>query len=474
MLTGNVAFIINRSKSADSTFRSPQYHAVTFSLPRTVSNDTVEASRPQYFHQLLMIRKPGLQRTGPMSLSKDLFSFDTFDRVQVCTGMCLFSEQDLASCIHGGTIQPCRLAQLPISLSEKDAIIRLSTTIANTVSLYLHGSEARRRRPFQINVDIPSAQYYKDTLLSFADGKCDGKDVMEWITAIRARRRLLFDAFAKVVQHGLEQRYIPKASVDIALSRGLKAADEAIFCSLRRSSTLTSKDWLQLVLDAVHGDGDAFWPDFISLVGENDRRPSSWHQLNMLSYMYEITKPVLRTRSLARLGLSADVDLERPLGETDSQATTASVPPSPKSADSEATDFFHAGRKSSSASATRILLLAIDDFDEGRIYTKAYESLCRLSTASARSPGANVLSSTPIVTIRVTICPAPRVVVGTSGDDPNWTRPSLWRAAIQGKDMEGGTLQIRNEENVLESDSDILGKVYDRDLVARLDGWVEK
>lgn len=452
--TGHAALILSRDNKSGSTFNSPQYHAVTFSLPQPTTEGVTGALNLQKYHELLMIRQPGLQRSGPMSLSKDLWSFEAFTAVEMCTGMCLFSEQDLSLCIQNGSIQPAQLAQLPISLSEKEIITRLSTTIANTAGLYFHGCETRQHRPLRINIDIPSVQYYRDALNAYSEGKCRSQDVLDWIAAIRGRRHLLFDAFAKAIRYGLNERCVPADAVEVILSCGLNAADEGIFCALRVSPS--PADWLQLILDSVLGDSKEFWASFMDLVGEDERKPRSWRQFSTLSYMYEVAKPVLRARSAVHVQSKAD-------GYFNTTVTGSAL------------HTLDAETKTSSASATRVLLLAIDDIDECRIYTKAYQALCRLSTTSARSPGVSSMSSVPVTTRILTICPAPQVIFGMSGPELDWTRPSLWRAPLRNSEAnEPALLQFRTEEDLLKTDSDILKEVYNEELVTRLENWVQK
>lgn len=431
----NATLIPSTSGSCDSSFRKAQYHTFVFSFPGIVS---------RAFRQMLEIRQCGLQRSGAMSLSKDLWAFKSFDRVEVVTGMCLLNEQALLSCINGGCIQPQHLAQQPISMSEMDTIIRLSTAIANTTALCIHQRSRIPATAFCINVDIPSVQYYKDAVESLKARLCTADQVSEWIAAIRNRRQRLFHAFREAVVHGLKHRGLSANDVRFELSSGLKAADEAIEAQMKQLGS--GVEWLPEMMKSIKEDRSESWNEFLALQDDIDHCPNDWRQFSTLSYVYEVVKPVLGS-------------LKTMQGST---CTPASAPISPVAKEIKQEGYFVARNSLSSTPVTRVLLLAVDDSDESRIYTKANNLLCKLGTTSARSPGTCSISPAPIVSRLLTICPAPQVIVGTSCAYKEWRRPSLWRAQLPNNE------QFRTDQNVSEVHLDVLRRVYGLDLVDNL------
>lgn len=456
---GNEVLIMS-STSGDSTFRKAQYHAFTFSFPQAEFDLCAPTKESSTYRQLLEVRQCGLQRSGALSLSKDLLSFDAFDVVEICTGMCLFSEPALNMCIENGMIKPKLLAAQPFSLSERDIIIRLAMTIANMAALYIYGTKTKGSCPVRINIDIPCIQYYQNALESFENGMCSASDALEWFAAIKKRRLLLFRAFRNAIEHELKQRGLHQNSVEICLSSGLQAAEEVILTNVLIPHGPV--DWIQEILNSVLEDGDEFWAEAIGLQDEKEREPSTWRQFCTLSYVYEVLKPVLRARAVGKK--VSDDDTTR--------CTSKSAPPSPKLKGRKQDDYFGTG--SSSEAPRRVLLLAVDDQDESRIYTKANRALSQLHATSARSPGAGPPSSAPTTTRILTIYPAPQIVIGTSTPSTNWRRPSLWRAPLQHGGEQGAELQFRNEEHLVESCSDVLKNVYGAGLVEHLQSWLRK
>lgn len=296
----NAVFVLSKYSTAkeNTMYKPDQYHAFKFSFQGSSSINNTSMDDAGIYRQLLMIRQPGLQRSGPMSTSKDLGPIDAFDMVEICSGLCLLSDEDLNMCTRNGSIQPKCLTQIPSTFSEKEVIARLSATIANTAALYLYGKQSKRTTSMRINLDIPSVQYYTNAFEALENGTCGANDVLEWIAAIKARRLRLFRAFSKAIVYGLQERGIPEDSVDITLSCGLKSAGEAIFWKLK--NFYQSHDWIQEVLTAVSNDKDEFWSEYMQLLSIEEQRPRTWYEFSTLSYVYEVVKPVLRARWAAR------------------------------------------------------------------------------------------------------------------------------------------------------------------------------
>ena len=143
---------------------------------------------------------------------------------------------------------------------------------------------------------------------------------------------------------------------------------------------------------------------------------------------------------------------------------TRSAPPSPDCTTQYQSGFFDYTHNSAKPPSPRILLLAIDDVDEYRLYTKAYQSLCRLSAQSARSPGESVTPSVPITTRILALSPCPRVIFGAVGEESaTWERMSLWRAPL--RHAHGKALDFVADDGVRHSCTDVLRKVFDAELV---------
>lgn len=450
------------SSSGESTFRKAQYHAFTFSFPQAEFDLNSPTRDHQTYRQLLEIRQCGLVRSGALSLSKTLLSFESFDTVEICTGMCLFSEPNLNMCINNGTIRPDLLAIQPFSLSERDIIIRLATTIANMAALYIYGTNTRQGHAMRINIDIPGMQYYQSALESFESGKCSASDVLEWSAAIKKRRLLLFRAFRNAVEYALSQRGLKESHAQVSLSCGLQAAEETI---LRNVLTPQGPvDWIKEILKSLLKDDEEFWEEAINLQEEKEREPGTWRQFSTLSYVYEVLKPVLRAQKTDNMVTTSNNGVPQ---------STRSAPPSPKSSPPKCNSYFDESASTSFTPPRRVLLLAIDDQDESRIYTKTNRSLSQLTATSARSPGFGTLLSTPTIAHILTIYPAPQIVVGTSNPSAGWRRPSLWRAPLGAASEMGAEMQFQAVDGgSIDSSSDLLKKVYDADLVENLQSWL--
>lgn len=313
-----------------------------------------------------------------------------------------------------------------------------------------------------------------DALTAFENGACGSEDVLAWMTAIKNRRLLLFRTFSKAIEYGLRERGLLGDDVQIVLSRGLKAVGETIFCKLRYLPNRLN--WIQEIMSAIIHDGDESWVEFLGLLSDNEQTPNTWRQFHTLSYVYEVVKPVLRARSTMQSSLRATSDPNTGktiCSETNSRATK-SAPPSPPPNYLAQKDYFDSATTPQSQRLPRILLLAIDDSDEGRIYTKAYQALCKLSTSAARSPGSQSVQPPPIIARILTISPAPQILVGAPAvKEKSWSRPSLWRAPLRSDRTVGSCLQFRTEEGLVVTDSDVLKIVYDEQLISQLERWLQ-
>jgi len=199
-----------------------------------------------------------------------------FTSVHIVSGICLFSQQHLGFA-HGEHSIHC--PPLPHDTSptmyELEALLRLSSAIADTVSL-LSTSVIPT-----ITLDIPRIQYYAPVLTAFSSGHCTRHQVEAWLAVIGARHDKLATAFPAAVRAFLSSRGITNVRVEV--STALDVLLPYISSHLSSSSPLQITSLLKELVRA-----DPTWASYLS-----NPPPADLEALSKASYSYTLLRPAL-------------------------------------------------------------------------------------------------------------------------------------------------------------------------------------
>jgi hypothetical protein len=243
-------------------------------------------SSTQYFNSRCSTIKPAfLSRDSPVR----------FKRIDINTGMCLFSKAVLsASPGHGQSINDDEKLPIPPlprnhkpTAYELEIITRLSFAIADVVGL-IGEPHRSRNTPVAINIDIPDLQYYWTACELFERGLVTIDYVQSWIAMIDKRRKQLKNILTSTIRAMLLDRHL--CDIDIHITPGTEPAVELV----KKSVAIGAVPCLEELVGALRSQGEngVRWREFLDNLDPR-HQPSTVEELGRLMYIFKTVRPAL-------------------------------------------------------------------------------------------------------------------------------------------------------------------------------------
>lgn len=278
-----------------------------------------------------------------------------FDRVEIVSGMCLFSAEIVrGSVLEDGRLDVLKLQYTRPTLYEMEYIARSSSVIADVASIIISRVNAMEARgqdgisvPVTINLDVPSFHYYQSIDKKVEQGLCTASEALQWIEAVDRRYDQVTEVFAASVRHELGRR-------GIASPHGCKIhvspRTNVVASSIRQALQDGRSPLLDDVLQKLDGQEDGVWRAFYRLVHLKER-PQDFRALGYLFYVFQVVRLAL----------------------------TRSTPSSSRGSSLESAS--GASYCSGKTSRPHALLISVDDGVERRIYSRAQKLLKKIRQA---------------------------------------------------------------------------------------------
>lgn len=219
-----------------------------------------------------------------------------FSSVNILSGICLFSQEHLgyphgepASVSNDSETTPIepsdQLVPLPLdqrpTLYEIESLVRLPNAIADIVSTLPATIDVT------ITLDVPRAQYYAFLLDLYARGHCSQEHIKSWLEIIDKRHDQVAGVFERAVQDALQQRGVSSKNIRINLSTGLGEVIPYIQKTIDQDSAPSVGDLLQELLSL-----DPLFREYYEHLPQPQNPPKNLVDLCFTSYSYQVLRPV--------------------------------------------------------------------------------------------------------------------------------------------------------------------------------------
>ncbi|KAJ5648903.1 uncharacterized protein N7484_002626 [Penicillium longicatenatum] len=241
-------------------------------------------SSTQYYHPYSSAVKPA-----------HLKSSSPFQRIDINTGICLYSKASLGldpgnAQVVGDEGKPV-IPRLPHNIKptiyELEAIMRLSSAIADTVSLVGHSNRSPET-VISINIDIPDIQYYWTACELFEKGHVDLEFTKAWIAAIDRRRGQLANIMTTVLRSMIVERHVD--GIEINITTGTEAVAELIKSKLDAGETPSMEEALSVLKS--QGPNAARWRGMFNNMDPRDH-PTNMLDFGRLVYIFKAVRSAL-------------------------------------------------------------------------------------------------------------------------------------------------------------------------------------
>ena len=341
--TGNVALVGHLSSKGHTSDLEvvTSFQKMTFHFSCPLDNLQIGACTST---QLLHFSCPSLNTKEVLFAGHGI---PLFDRVDILSGMCLFSAEIMrGSVMEDGHVDVRKLLYANPTLYEMEYIARSSSAIADVAATIILRSTALEQRahhefslPVSITLDVPSFHYYQLIDDKLEQGLCSASEAIAWIEAVEQRYDQVARVFENAVRYELGRRGIsPTQDCEIRVS----PRTNLVASSIHRALKDLRNPCLNNILHELGNQKDGVWQDFYKLVPSHEQ-PQDFRALGYLFYIFQVVRPAL---------------MKNPMHSSlvNSSGSDSSGP----------------------SSRLQSLLISVDDSAERRIYSRAQKFLKKI------------------------------------------------------------------------------------------------
>lgn len=220
---------------------------------------------------------------------RDPIGLPLYERIDVFTGMCLFSPAIIHSSMsEDGQVDAAILERANHTPYEIDFISRGTSALADFIAALLLTFQAEEIYiPIHVSVDLPSSHYYGYIAQYVQDERCSIAEAIRWLGAVERRHSQIAEVFEESLRHQLKLRGIGNESFTFSVSSTNNLLSVATYEALNaghmpRLDTV----WQRL---KVEKNFDTAWPSFLAVLPEKEA-PETFNDLSHLLHIFEVVR----------------------------------------------------------------------------------------------------------------------------------------------------------------------------------------
>lgn len=323
--------------------------------------DSDELRSQQHLHFASPNLKEDLSLTDPCG-------HPTYERIDIFTGMCLFSTSIISKSMPEEKKVDARILEsAPATSYEIDYITGSTSALADFVGALVLCCQAEEiYRPIHVTLDIPSIHYYAYIERHVEDGRCTPVEAIRWLRAVERRCKQIAAVFENVLRQKLLARGMTAhAPFTFSITPTPTIMSDLVHMTLAAGQIPRFEEVWRRLQDEQHVE--KAWTSFLELLPPKEI-PKSFSDLAHLLHVYEVVRLPLEQQPASRCTNS-----QHALSHSDPDIAMNSAPASLKprlqrpelDRGASTTDLANIAKR------RRHLVLAIDLESQRRIYKRA-------------------------------------------------------------------------------------------------------